>query len=367
MTTINATMLARLSGTAAVAPDGMPLVLHHGTPHRFEQFGAPSGLGHHFGTRAQAQTREKVFRKNTPGPVPDGWRILSVALGIRNPLVLEWDPKDWTTETMVENWRDVIGDKSASRILAAHDHHLEQSRMEHAGQVAAARGIKAIRTVERDIWAAANPKGLALLRQALEAQGYDGIAYRNSFEGRGGISWVAFRPESILTVGQDVQADVVSAPRDVVRASGYVPGVHPLAPLRPTSRAPNRAPGAADFIRVQDAVNASFPGASEAFQPFVSYGTLVQPGCWKFPAGNGRLAMRMDNRDWRFGFQGCDGLEISGEIADAAGVAHDGRGYMTMEWSIGETPGEFAERIAAVVGLLRHELEANSFRPAPRI
>jgi len=135
------------TGSQAVNSAGQPLTLYHGTSADFTEF-HQGDIGFHFGTYEQATNRDP----NT---------LLEVNLSIKNPYNIVSDLGQWDDLTMLEEYFGIANEGPLSTEFAQ-------------GQI----------------------NSVADFKNAMEAHGYDGITYENSFEGTG-QSWIAFHPEQI--------------------------------------------------------------------------------------------------------------------------------------------------------------------------
>lgn len=152
------------AGSKVVDARGRPLPVWHGSPHVFDEFDfSRVGLemGMHFGTRATAQKF-----------VTAAGELRSFWLRLLNPLVLrDQDPWGWNDELPLQ--------------------------LEELGII-----TKAQRDAHNDIRvrAGSDAAGAALNRALLLRLGYDGVRYKNRFEGRGTWSWIALLPQQIRPV-----------------------------------------------------------------------------------------------------------------------------------------------------------------------
>lgn len=153
----------------------------HGTWHRFSRFSqSGNGVGHHFGCLRQANRRIAMAIKedNVHGLRElraDGLkpRVIEARLTFENPLISLDDPSCWDSRRTLGMIRPVIGE-SAYR----------SAKYEKKG----------------------------VLRQLLQEAGYDGVIYRNIYEGRtrrmaGKSDWayLAFDVGQIDIIDHDVQ------------------------------------------------------------------------------------------------------------------------------------------------------------------
>ena len=195
------TQARALAGTKAATPDGLPLVLHHGTHYRFDRFERTQDLGFHFGTRAQAACRLSTLTTAERKAAGDGEpRIVSVALAARSPLLIPEDPMTWEPRYLA----GLIG-RFLSRREATFAKDQNPPRVER----------------------------VHILRSALLREGFDSIVYRNRVEsvarGRGvEWSWLALDPAMIVNLGEDLAADHAKLPA----GKRGEPGFDPNAALR---------------------------------------------------------------------------------------------------------------------------------------
>ncbi len=336
-------LLTQLSGTAAVAGDGLPLILHHGTTATFDRFRDTRDIGFHFGTLAQAVARERVFRKNVRVGGDPPWRIVSVALAVRNPVVLDQDPKDWDAVELAETLADVVGAEVVSAVKSASALHQEEADLAFAAVKASAMGsgLKAWRRIQFDKWASGNCRTLALLRSALEEVGHDGIAYWNGHERRGEPSWVAFRPESVVILGERLDGGRVEATAAQLADAGYVPGRNPMRPYPKAARQPNRSkPTGADLDR--------FDRAMAAHADEVGWRNEIR--CrneftrWDIPLGTGSMKIQLASWHAFVSFIGC-ATGPDPRLMESAGLTGNGAGWYGTEWKLGEMPEMVVSRL----------------------
>jgi len=190
-----------LRDTKVATRDGHPLVLHHGTMHRFDRFERTRDLGFHFGTREQAARRLETLtpaeRKAAGGGQP---RVVSVALAANAPLLLPDDPMTWQPGHMAEIFERFLGQDETA---ALHDPGIPHE---------------------------SKP---AIVRAALVRAGHDCVVYRNQVESASrsrGVewSWLVLDPAVIVHLGEDVAADVALLPDGMTGT----PGMDPDAELR---------------------------------------------------------------------------------------------------------------------------------------
>lgn len=149
-------------------------VVYHATPNAFDAFDTStdrSDLGAHFGTREQADRIATGMRLDNR----EGTNIMPVWLSIKNPLRL----KD-------------VGSFHADGIAP---------QLEKKGLLPKGEGKRIVKEIDAD-WRQ-RKKYDPMMRQIIEAAGYDGVVYANTQEGAGD-SWIAFRPEQIKSaIGND--------------------------------------------------------------------------------------------------------------------------------------------------------------------
>lgn len=165
------------NASKVVDKEGRPKVVYHGTtstPNDFSEFAEGYDLGVHFGGARTAS----VFARGLGG------RVYPVYLNIRNPLELP-DVFD-STPTAVQDAAYVL---SVRGLMTETEHRRVRDAMAAAAE---RRGDDFVAYEEgvADGWAA--------VRRAIEAAGHDGVVYQNTGKGeRGGLSYIAFRPEQI--------------------------------------------------------------------------------------------------------------------------------------------------------------------------
>lgn len=139
-------------------------VVYHGTNRKFNVF-KPGDIGMHFGTKTAA--RDRVGKgKNT--------RLVEAYVNITNPIIFDEDLGAWDA-----------------------DYRLAQELL-NRGIISYEEGIKALRTDSG--YKRATEDSNKKLRELLQSKGYDGIVYKNSFEGTGGNSYIAFSSNQIKEV-----------------------------------------------------------------------------------------------------------------------------------------------------------------------
>jgi Large polyvalent protein associated domain 38/ADP-Ribosyltransferase in polyvalent proteins len=167
-----------------VDENGKPIIGYHYTSKDFSEFGKTNDLGFHFGTEGQANYRAGNY-------LNEGGNIIPAYLRIKNPIQLSdhaWD----TPVTLAESLRklDANGDlsKAAEKWQSLKNEKISEDLT-----------IDHYRSAEREYHRAvkeAKDESMALARKLLEANGYDGVVYKNQVEGKGD-SYIAFKPEQI--------------------------------------------------------------------------------------------------------------------------------------------------------------------------
>lgn len=139
--------------------------LWHGTNVDFNTF-EKGDIGFHFGTYEQADARSRESGNQV---------MMECFLNLRNPLVLETDFGMWNANRIAE-------EMAKQGILSNAEYRALQSIPGFA-----AEGY--------------DSPGNAALRALLEAKGYDGIQYRNTFEGEeNAYSYIVFHPNQVKRV-----------------------------------------------------------------------------------------------------------------------------------------------------------------------
>lgn len=139
--------------------------LWHGTDRRFHTF-EKGDIGFHFGTYEQADARSRESGNQV---------MMECFLNLRNPLVLETDFGMWNANRIAEGL-------TKQGVLSNAEYRALQSIPGFA-----AEGY--------------DSPGNAALRALLEAKGYDGIQYRNVFEGEeNAYSYIVFHPNQVKFV-----------------------------------------------------------------------------------------------------------------------------------------------------------------------
>ena len=146
---------------------GAPLDVYHATSVDFVAFSP----GSHFGSKEAAQDRAAVLSDRRAGPI----RTIPVLLNVRNPLRIK------------DNGLVSPGDVKQAAIEAV--------------DAEAANRLRAVDVVLGDGERFGDQAlGYAAIYEALEREGFDGLVYRNTVEGMGDDSYVAFRPTQIKSV-----------------------------------------------------------------------------------------------------------------------------------------------------------------------
>lgn len=201
--------------------DGKLLPLVHATDKSFDKFGV-GDLGYHFGTAEQAVSRlantgrlsltwqvdpQTGESKLARSRAAEGARSIPVFLNITRPLQM-LDAGAW------DNPNDVFGDlppriKNRPEVRAAVDEFnwvVDEYDQPLVGPDDFAKQLAAQRE-------AAEP-ALAVIRDAIKAEGYDGIVYNNAFEGSTyRLSYIAFDNAQIMpAMSRDASARFMPAP-----------------------------------------------------------------------------------------------------------------------------------------------------------
>ena len=155
-----------------------PVMAYHGTsvsePFTVFDLSLSNDIGHHFGTREQANWFTQAgSRYRRSGPVPHlrsstNTRVIPAYLNIRNPLTLP-DLGNWNPRDLMETISNRLTDPTARRRAADMYYDMRHSR------------IGTIRDEFRAV------------RDLLDDLGYDSIRYRNSVEGEG-WSYIVWKP-----------------------------------------------------------------------------------------------------------------------------------------------------------------------------
>ena len=188
---------ASLQGTRAADAGGRPLVLWHGTRHAFDQFGATTDLGFHFGLRRQAERRLQTLSAAEIRAAPGPERLIPVALRVTNPIFLPDDPRAWTGDYLIRALRRFLSADTRARIRELLPREFYQ------------RGAI-----------------LELFREGLRASGYDGIVYRNSYESSARFvawSWLVLDSESIVILPAATDTAALEWPDGFSNGAGFDP------------------------------------------------------------------------------------------------------------------------------------------------
>jgi len=145
--------------------------VYHGTNRQFNIF-KPGDIGMHFGTKTAARDRVGRGKKT---------RLVEAYVNITNPIVFDEDLGSWDA-----------------------DYRLAQELL-NRGIISYEEGIKALRTDSG--YKRSTEDSNKKLRELLQSKGYDGIVYKNSFEGTGGNSYIAFSSNQIKLVTNEDPTD----------------------------------------------------------------------------------------------------------------------------------------------------------------
>ena len=165
----------RLEGTSITDDNGIPILTFHWTSNMdFDEFGE-GDIGFHFGNENQANQRAINLNQD-----PNNGRLIKAYLNIQNPAIVTTDQLGWNSpQAAFTLWRN--------------------------GYLTEAEYGTILDLSKNDDGRYNSPSSIAL-RQMLADKGYDGIIYRNDFEG-GGDSYIALYPEQIMQVSDTPQTN----------------------------------------------------------------------------------------------------------------------------------------------------------------
>lgn len=165
----------RLEGTSITDDNGIPILTFHWTSNmNFDEFGE-GDIGFHFGSENQANQRAINLNQD-----PNNGRLIKAYLNIQNPAIVTTDQLGWNSpQAAFTLWRN--------------------------GYLTEAEYSTILDLSKNDDGRYNSPSSIAL-RQMLADKGYDGIIYRNDFEG-GGDSYIALYPEQIMQVSDTPQTN----------------------------------------------------------------------------------------------------------------------------------------------------------------
>lgn len=168
--TLSPEIFRTLEGTVACDDHGRPLVLHHGTFEIFDRFEKTRDIGFHFGSLRQAEARKGEKARELRLKEMPKWKVLNVALAVRNVIVYPDDPAQWTTWFAVAELARHFDPDFLRRIK---DEGILDSR-----------------------------KAAFRLREEMLRRGVDAIVYRNLHESAAGAtaewSWLVLERNSIV-------------------------------------------------------------------------------------------------------------------------------------------------------------------------
>lgn len=176
---------AWFNGSVVVDSHGCPLVVWHGHPIHVDpfewfDFDRAADIGMHFGTQAAAG------HFGNPRPF---------YLALRRPIDLR-DPGDWLDQRLTSASEVPVLDELATRGL------ISEGEYEHA--IVRVMTAKRIPARQGRFGEAARREGRAaasrIIRELIEAKGYDGVTYQNLSEDYGSRSWIAFHPWQIKNI-----------------------------------------------------------------------------------------------------------------------------------------------------------------------
>lgn len=154
--------LSKVERTAIKDENGNPIQVYHFTSNMDFEIFNEGDIGFHFGSIEQAQNRGKSKKQNG--------RIITAILNIENPLRVNQDIMCWKpAQTAVVAYAEkIISEEQWNAIV-------ELSKKDDSY----------------------NSEAAQMLRELFAEKGYDGIAYKNMFEGEGD-SYIAFYPEQVI-------------------------------------------------------------------------------------------------------------------------------------------------------------------------
>ncbi len=155
-------LISKIKNTAIKDKNGNPIAVYHATSKNFEKFSI-GDIGFHFGNKFQATSRAENKKIDSPN-------YIRAYLNIENPLIIEKDYMNWHANSVALNMLNegIFNDAEKDSVISL----WAQGR-------------------EYDSPAAVK------VREILRDKGYDGIAYKNEFEGEG-YSFIAFDNEQIV-------------------------------------------------------------------------------------------------------------------------------------------------------------------------
>jgi hypothetical protein len=321
---MNKNVLDKLTGTLAADEVGRPLVLHHGTFELFTEFNLTRDIGFHFGSADQARVRQYDKVREDKIKSPGEWRIMKVALAVKNVLFYPDDPKNWGSWYCVSKLAKLIGPDFFERF------HRE--------------------VVD-------NPKDASRIFRSLAIEaGYDAIVYRNLYENRVGAdaewSWLVLDCRSIINLPSSFTGKVVDAP------VGARPGL--TLPRRTADiEGARRKNGSVKFVKARSALLdavAAFVEESggEIGEDHDYFRARHCSGHHDFHLGDlegtvmlddGRIRMRIDSH-----------REALAGVWTDIGPVYRNDIWATYEWIPGETVTAFVERVAGEIDRLREAI-----------
>lgn len=345
--------LRSLDGTVATATSGLPLVLHHGTFASFQRFGVTRDIGFHFGSVGQAMSRETQARSEQKPGRTAAWRVISVGLRIENPVILDADPQTWEPSLVAGLVGDRINPAAKARWKAEHETLMAAATPEwkrirdalEAGTSNLARLDNQIYNASQAYWRPAKSRSMASLREAIVTSGYDGLCYRNWYERKHEVSWVAFDADQIVVLGDNLGIDELRASDMEVAAAGYARRTNPVVPLAKGVRLPNRIrPTHPDTRRLRaqiDAVVSARGGkVASKFNGYPEYDAE-----WEIPTQLGRVLLKHWGQ-WSVDLS-LDGFGLPIPAGEAGLDGCHGRDHnaMSVEWKWLEMPRDAAIRL----------------------
>ena len=160
-------IIDKIKNTAIKDGKGHPIVVYHATAKTFDAF-AIGDIGFHFGNRNQASFRARAKQINEAN-------YICAYLNINSPLIIEKDYMNWHANAVALHlWNEGIFNDSEKDMIVS----LWKQGKEYDSPAA------------------------TKVREILIEKGYDGIAYKNEYEGEG-YSFIAFDNEQIVRIAED--------------------------------------------------------------------------------------------------------------------------------------------------------------------
>lgn len=167
-----------------------PLVVFHATRRSFTEFKEQSRgreFGFHFGSAGAAADRLRDI-----APTGIGAQVLPVYLRIRNPVFLDCDPGNFTVYRLLTSTQRLVEPDAETGATI----RLCPGPLERAGALSETE-VERLRKLLDDPEDYCERMPRTALREMLEAKGFDGLVYPNTYEGPGSFSYVVFRSSQI--------------------------------------------------------------------------------------------------------------------------------------------------------------------------